>query len=215
MTCELHNDKLKKLLAAHGLECVENENWLMPNGQFPIISMNWYPNSEQHSGVLQIDVKLDEVNCIQESFVGIGIGDKGLVDGIHNFCLNSLHVLLSAFWGIHDKEQVEIKEWLIDDSTFTVYIGPFGIRSSEDESEIPKNTSDIIESAIIDSTLTGSCNWFRNYFCQIDHESKVYESLQNNEEWATGKEALESINWHQSDSFYSVRNFAIVIKQPE
>ena len=213
MEYEVVNHKIKELLEAHGLECEEDEDWVIPNGKFPLISMTWYPKPEQNSGVLQIDIQLDQEICIQECFAGMGTDEEGLNDGVHNFCVNSFHVMLAALWGINDPEQVETEEWTIGEQEYSIYIGAFGTRGSDGiHPGIPENAFSPIETAIKESGLTGQCNWFRNYYCNLNNESKVYESLKNNEVWLAGEEALKSVNWHQSDSFYSVRNFIIAIQ---
>ncbi len=50
MEYEVLNHKLKEILEAHGLECEVDNDWVIPNGRFPLISMTWYPKPEQHSG---------------------------------------------------------------------------------------------------------------------------------------------------------------------
>ncbi len=216
MEYEVVNQKLKELLEAHGLECEENEDWIIPNGTFPLISMTWYPKPEQGSGVLQIDVQLDQETSMHECFAGIGSGNEGLNDGFHNFCVNSLHVILAALWGINDPEQVETEEWTIGGEDYSVYVGPFGTKGSNGvHPGIPEDAFSTIESAIKAINLNGQCIWFRNYYCNLNPESKVYESLLNNEVWAAGEKALKSISWHPSDNFYSVRNFVIAIKHTE
>ena len=213
MDYQIVNDKLRPLLEAHGLNCAEEKDWVIPNGRFPLICMTWYPKPEQKSGVLQIDVQLDENTCMQECFGGFGEGEEGLNDGIHNFCVNSLHVMLAALWEVNDPEQVETEEWIIGSETYSAYIGPYGSRGYKGvHPGIPDNAFKVIESTIKKTNLSGKFNWFRNYFCNVNRDSKVYESLFNNDEWPLGIKALKNIDWAESDNFYSVRNFIILVK---
>ncbi len=213
MEYQVINSILKESLEAHGLECAADDDWIIPNGNFPLISMTWYPKPAQGNGVLQIDVMLDKDTHMQECFAGLGEGDVGIKDGFQNFCVNSLHVMLAAFWGINDPDQVDTEEWKIDGQQYSVYIGPFGTRGSGGiHPGVPENTFEFIESAIKTASLSNHCNWFRNYYCNLNSESQVYESLHNNEVWEVGESALKSISWNRSSKFYSVRNFIIAIK---
>lgn len=213
MGYEIVNSRLKELLEAHGLNCIEKDDWIRPNGNFPLISMVWYPKPEQGIGLLQIDVQIDEQNALKECFAGIGAGEKGLSDGIHNLCANSLHVLLAAFWGINDPEQVTTEEWTIDEKKYTAYIGPFGTRGSDGQHPgIPNEAFDKIESAVKTTKHSSKFNWFRTYFCNLNNDKKVFESLHNNETWEKGESALKSVGWHTSNKFYSVRNFLVTVE---
>lgn len=104
------NDKLVALLEAHGLVCSEHKGWIVTNDNFPLLSMTWYPYPEQGTGTLQVNALSDEETCMEECFGSIGANEKGLQNALHNFCTNSLHVLLAAFWGINDPEQVDTQE---------------------------------------------------------------------------------------------------------
>ena len=213
METELSTKFLKKILSAHDIEYEENGDWLCPNSTLPAIRATWFPKASKNSGVLQIDVCIEKDLIVNECFAGIGTDDIGLKDAMQNFSVNSLHVLLSAFWDKHDAQQVDIETWTINDDEFKVYIGPYGNRAANAEHPgIPDDAFEKIESQIKSSGLDHKYNWFRTYFCNIDDNKKVYEALYNNETWDQGEKALKSISWPQSDHFFSTRNFIVVIK---
>jgi len=213
MEFELQNHKLKELLEAHGLQCIEHNDWIVPNGDFPAICMIWYPKPEQRSGVLQVEVLIDENTKLEECVGGMGLGDEALLDAFHNFCVNSLHVLLAAFWGIEELGQIEKESWKIGGESYTAYIGPFGTRnSSENHLGIPSQAFEHIETAIKETRINEKYNWFRTYFCNLNEEKKVYEALFNNQDWPEGEKYLKLVQWYSPDTFYSVRNFLILVK---
>ena len=65
------------------------------------------------------------------------------------------------------------------------------------------------------SESKGDYNWFRTYFAHLPNGELVFEALHNNEDWKEGDNALKSINWKKSNTFYSVRNFIVARKSSE
>lgn len=209
------NHQLKEILEAHGLPCTEHQDWLVPNNTLPLIMMTWYPRPDGESGVLQIDILIDKDTRVQECFGGFGAGSAGINNGIENFCQNSLHVILAAFWGIHDHHQIDIEQWQIADQSYTAYIGLFGTRAIDGKHPgIPEDAFQHIESTI-KSSLNGELfNWFRTYFSNINDKERMFEALHNNNHWPIGNEMLRKIKWFEDSNFYSVRNFVVVVKNP-
>ncbi len=204
---------LKELLIAHEVEFIEENEWLVPFSKLPAIRATWLPNASQSSGLLQIDVFIEENILIEECFAGLGTDAEGLKDAFNNFSVNSLHVLLSAFWGKHDPQQVDKEIWHINGSDHTVYIGPFGNRGANSEHPgVPDQAFGIIENNIKNSNIKNQYNWFRTFFCNIGDSEKIYEALHNNEKWLNGENALKSLDWPVSNDYYSTRNFIIAIK---
>jgi len=207
------NDILKQLLEAHAVGFVEENGWVVPNSKLPAIRSTWYPKEEHLSGLLQIEVFLEGGQIIEECFAGLPNENGKLNDAFENFSRNSLHVMLSAFWGKHDPEQVDIEDWNIGGHNYSAYIGPFGNRGDTDiEPRIPENAFEQIENAIKMSNVTDNYHWFRTFFCNTGNNDNVYEALKDNQDWHEGLTAIKSIDWKISDQFYSTRNFIIVIK---
>ncbi|NEQ72652.1 MAG: hypothetical protein F6K23_05965 [Okeania sp. SIO2C9] len=212
MVCDNQNHRLKELLEEHGIRCFEEWNWIIPYGELPAIRMFWYPKPQQITGVLQVEVLIEEGIVLVEYFAGIGEGLDGLTDGIDSFINNSLHVLLAAFWGQNYPEQVEIERWLINNYEYDVYIGPITVIGSNGNTEIPENTFEKIEQAIKMTNLTEKYCWFRTYFGNVNGKDCVFEALANNEWWEEGEKALKSVDWVDTNLFYSFRNFIVAVK---
>ena len=200
--------ELSELMLGHEIEVhVENE-WVVPFCRLPAIRATWYPRGE--SGLLEIDVLLEDQRIINECFAGVGVGRSGLNDALQNFCVNSFHVLLASFWGLSDPDQVETECWNIEGKQYTAFIGNFGTRgSAEVDAEIPKNLFEVIEKAIKAEPPKDTLSWFRCFFCDVSGE-QTFEALKNNEVWASGVSALQSLPWVKTKGYYSVRNFLVL-----
>lgn len=196
---------LKDLFEAHGLTCIVENEWIVPNAELPAIRGIWYPQDE--NGRLDIHVLIKEGVLVEECFAGIGKQDKAFNDALHNFMVNSLHVFLAALWGKNDPEQVTIETWRIGSREFTAYIGNFGTRASAGvHADIPDGLFAAIESAIKNEKLVGDFHWVRTFFCNIAG-SQTFEALLDNEDWLAGVEVLKGIPWEKNSGYYSVRNF--------
>ncbi len=202
-------EPLASLLTAHGIEFHTEKEWVAPNGQLPAMRATLYPR--ESSGQLDVDVLLESRELLKESFAGLATGDAGIRDAFHNFCANSFHVLLAAFWDKIDPEQVTVATWQLGGRPYTAYIGNLGMRTMG-ESPPPKVAEGYLESlenVITNSALVGEVLWFRNFFCDIQGD-RTFESMVNNEVWSEGVENLKSLPWEKSAQYYSVRNFLIL-----
>lgn len=199
---------LSKLFEDHGLTCVVQEDWILPNAEPPALRGLWYP--AQSSGQLDIQVLVHDNVIIGESFAGFGEGESGLQDALVNFTANSLHVLLAALWGKNDPEQVTTEPWLINGRHYTAYVGNFGTRASAGVMpDVPTNLFALIEEAIKSETLTDDIHWFRLFFCNVANEF-TFEALKDNNIWEKGITCLESVPLRRDDGYYSVRLFLVL-----
>lgn len=199
---------LSKLLEEHGLSGVIHDDWVAPNGDLPAVRAHWYP--EQKSGTLNVHVLVGDQVVIEECFAGLGEGESGMNDALTSFTLNSFHVLLAAFWGKNDPEQVNTEQWTVGNKPYVAYIGNFGCRSWDGEPvPVPDSLFDEIEATIKSETLTGEIHWFRLFFA--NHANTFdFEALKDNESWEAGRRCLESAAWEPRSGSYSVRLFAIL-----
>jgi hypothetical protein len=199
---------LLELFRRHGLASTTQEDWVLPNSELPAIRGVWHPG--ERSGRLDVQVLVRDGVVIEECFAGIGVGDAGLADGLHNFTINSFHVLLSAFWHHHDPEQVEAETWTVADRQFNAFIGNIGRRSSlEVTPPIPADMLSRLEAAIRSEPLEHELHWFRFYVANVKGEF-TFESLKDNEDWPAGASALASCGWPTCDGFYSARLFLVL-----
>lgn len=203
------SEALWELLSRHGLDCaMEEQEWVVPNGQLPAIRALWHPR--ETSCRLNVQVLLEKGRIIEECFVGIGTGRSGFADALNNFKINSLHVLLASLWDIKEDQQALCENWEIGGRQFTAYIGNFGRRASGGiRVEVPKDLFETIQNRICHEYLPGKVHWFRVFFCNLKGQH-TYEALQDNEPWEAGLAGLKEITWPETDGYYSVRNFIVL-----
>jgi hypothetical protein len=200
-------DFLSKLFQAHGVACVVHDDFVIPNSELPAVRGLWYP--DQSSGQLDIQVFIRD-KLVIESFAGFGQGDAGLYDALRNFTINSFHVLLAAFWGKNDPEQVTTEEWVVGGKRYIAYIGNFGGRCTKGvTAHAPDELFPAIEVAIKHEPLVEDLHWFRLFVSNIANEF-TFEALKDNEDWPAGQRCLEAAPWERNGGYYSVRLFAVL-----
>jgi hypothetical protein len=201
---------VQSLLARHGLSLVVHGEWLLTGGNPPAVRLLW-SETRENGGRLDVQVLLDDDRVVLESFAGLGQDSVALQDAIANFSMNSLHVLLSALWGISVPDQVTVEEWELSGVRRAIHIGNFGRRKSAGpDVPVPADLFPAIELAIQAEALSPAHHWFRFYVGHVPGRPLVLEALFDNEEWPHGAAALASIDWPSSARFYSVRNFIFV-----
>ncbi len=200
--------QLSDLMEAHDVPFhVENE-WIVPYGQLPAIRATWFPR--ENTGRFDVDVLVRDGVILQECFAGFGAANVGIADGLQNFCTNSFHVLLAAFWDKNDPDQVTTERWLVGNKPYKAYIGNFGTRGSKDaEPSIPDGLFESIEKTVKLESLDHDCHWIRHFFCDVKGD-QTFEVLLDNEHWQNGRESLMSLDWQKSGGYYSVRNFIVL-----
>ena len=201
---------LSELFESHGMPCVVDQDWVFPNSRLPAIRGVWYPG-ESNAGELDVTILVREGVVIEECFGGFGEDDKAsLRDSLYNFVINDFHVLLAAFWGKNEHEQIEIEHWEITGKRYTAYLGNFGRRVvGADSADVPSDLFPRIEETIRQEHLTNEIHWFR-FFCGNLGNIFTYEALKDNEDWEAGIRCLESVQWSPCEVFYSVRLFLIL-----
>lgn len=199
---------LISLFEAHEIPFDTDEEWLLPNGHLPAVRASWY--QKQNNGVFEVELLLEDGRIINECLAGEGIGEAGILSGLENFCVNSFHVLASAFWHKHYPDQVTLESWTINNVKYNAYISNFGTRASDGEKpHIPKGLFDSIKNVIKENGFESDISWFRFFFANVYGEF-VYESLKENEIWDSGMAMLKSQPWSNLDAYYSIRNFIVL-----
>ena len=201
---------ISELLQSHDVPFHTENEWVVPYGELPAIRSTWF--QKETSGVFEVEVLLDGERIINECFSGLGVGKEGILNGLENFCVNSFHVLLAAFWKKHDSEQVEIENWLINGINYKAYIGNLGTRATKGvEASIPKNLFESLEKSIKNEALESEISWFRVFFGSVSGEF-TFEALKENEVWENGISMLHAQPWEKPEGYYSVRNFIVLRK---
>lgn len=199
-----------ELFQAHEVPFHTENEWIVPYGELPAIRSTWF--QKEASGVFEVEVLLDGGRVINECFSGFGVGKEGILNGLENFCVNSFHVLLSAFWRKHEPEQVEIENWQISGVNYKAYIGNLGTRATAGvEASIPETLFESLEKAIKKETLESEISWFRIFFGSVSGEFTL-EALKENEVWEKGISMLSTQPWEKPEGYYSVRNFIVLRK---
>jgi hypothetical protein len=196
------------LFQDHGIACVINNDWVVPNAELPALRALWHPGDA--SGRLDVQVLVRDQVVIEECFAGVGEGERGMYDALASFMVNSFHVLLAAFWGRNDPEQVTTERWTVAGKPYVAYIGNFATRSSEDVTpHVPSSLFADIESAIKSEALTSEIHWYRLFFANFANAFH-FEALKDNESWEAGIRWLKAVQWEQRSGYYSVRLFALL-----
>lgn len=200
--------QLSELMKGHEVPFHIEDEWVVPYGRLPAIRATWYPRED--TGRLEVDVLVREGEILQECFAGFGAADAGVTDALQNFCINSFHVLLAAFWDKNDPDQVTTERWLVGEKPYMAFIGNFGTRGSKEASpSIPDNLFESIEKAVRRESLDRDCHWIRHFFCDVKGD-QTFEVLLDNEHWELGRQSLMSLDWRKSSGYYSVRNFLVL-----
>lgn len=199
-----------ELLEAHNVPFHTENEWIVPYGELPAIRSTWFQNEK--TGVFEVEVLLEGGRIINECFSGSGVGKEGILNGLENFCINSFHVFLSAFWKKHDSEQVEIENWRISGVNYKAYIGNLGTKATKGtQASIPDNFFEALEKTIKDETLTSTVSWFRVFVGNVSGEF-IFEALKENDVWEKGVSMLNAQPWEKKEGYYSVRHFIVLQK---
>jgi hypothetical protein len=201
-------DALKTIFQAHGIACATHEDWVLPGGNVPAVRAVWNP----HNGFGQLDIQvlIEPGVMIEECFAGIGEGEDGLHDALRNFLVNSLHVLLTAFWGVDNAGHVTVETWDIGGKSYQAYIGNIGTRASEGvHVPIPNNFLSEIKAVVQLEDLTNDTHWVRTFFSNISGEQK-FEALLDNKYWENGMDCLKNIPWTKREGYYTIRHFLVL-----
>lgn len=200
--------ELEALLEAHGLPCTPYDGWVLPGRELPAMRGQWHPG--EHNGRLDIRVLIEKGLTIEEHFAGVGQGVAGFKDAMQNFVVNSLHVLLAAFWQKAYPDQVVTDRWQVGQREFDVFIGDFGTRSSKGvHAAIPNGLFASIRKTVEGEALIGDTHWVRTFVCNLAGQ-QTFEALLDNGHWAAGADCLRANLWQASEGYYSVRNFMVL-----
>lgn len=205
------NPPLRRIFADHGVQMGEEADWLTTGGGYPACR-GWMNPRESGSGFcVQFDVELalDEQRTIVESFSDSGATvDDAAQNSFFNFCQSSLHVMLSAFWNVHDEEQVLREEWTFNSHRWRATIGNC-VRKAHDGEDVPvpRDMLATVEAALRSRALPRSVHWVRVYFANVKLGDRITEVLLDGEPWEDGVTAVGKLDWPALDFFYSSRLF--------
>ena len=157
-----------------------------------------------------IGVKFQNGLELYEAFSDFGSNEaEATKKNLENFTRSSLHVMLDAF---NDTEIYEAKEkWEINGCLWDVFIGDYNIKSAGlKKVEIPNNLFDKIEEIICNKRLEEKFYFVRIFYAHNDSKVMATEFMINNINIEYAEKVLESLDWMESKSFYSLRIFLIL-----
>lgn len=203
---------LLRLFERHDVELEADEDgWLVTDGDFPAVRASWHEGGAGEPGRLDVDVVLSEDRRIEESFAGIGDGAAGCRDALHTFEQNVFHLLLAACWYVTDDRKMQITAWDIGVRTWDVFIGPFGVRGTDESAAaIPAQAMAAIEASVKCEALTPELHWLRLAHRQRTDGESGSEALLDNEPWSAGTLALNNVAWPASEHGYTTRCFVML-----
>jgi hypothetical protein len=208
------NEMIAELLRGHGLSVSYYKEWLVCNGTLPGIYGHIVQETQHKDSLtvqLDVQVAVDSDTVIFECFAGIG-GDrnKAVQDAIGNFALNSLHPLLSAFYGL-SSDQVTTETWEFGGAIWKATIGNWGLKHwAEPTPSVPEEVFPTIERLIKSQVLINRIHWLRLYYAHMDGQTLSTEVLLDNEPWEAAQDQVAKLDWPISDRFYSARLFLIL-----
>lgn len=206
------NPTLRRIFADHGVQMVEKADWLTTSERYPACRGTVTDPRKSDAGChvrLDVELALDEQQTIIESFGDVGATAENAVrNSVFNFCQSSLHVMLSAFWNVHDDAQVLREEWTLHNRPWRVTIGNLVRKAANGQDiPIPHDLFAMIEAAIRSRALPQSAHWVRVYFANMMPGDRITEVLLDGEPWEECAMGLGKLDWPALDFFYSCRLF--------
>jgi len=212
------SDFLLELFGAHGVEAVPQEEWVtFPDRNLKAAASIVRTLEWQAGKTVQLDVRLEIApgRTIIESFAGVGeTREKAVADALHNFTVNSFHVLLAAFFRSDDR-QVSREEWVVGGRTSRVTIGNAGIRGRP-----PVEGAQLVawfkrfEERLKATELRPATHWVRLYYAHTQGKAMDCEVLLDNDVWEDMQSEMAALDWPSGDEFYSVRVFLVIEVHP-
>jgi len=194
------------LLEKYSLSYSIQDDWLLPNGEFPAIRAEWHPGSQ--SGI--IFVMVNENTFVEQSFAGVGTDFDSLTQAFYEFVIGSFHVFLAAFWTNVILDRVQVERWVIGKQIFQIYAGVFFKQSSDEFSVIvPDGLIASIEMALKNESLNGDFHCIQTFVCNMG-KHQVFEAKLDSKVWEAGTKCLSGYNWEETKSFYIVKNLIIL-----
>ncbi|MBV9111171.1 MAG: hypothetical protein JO306_17325 [Gemmatimonadetes bacterium] len=206
---------LAKLLGAHGVPNVREGEWVVPHeAGFPPAGAQFTFATRPGQGAtcrMDVAVPIEDGNHLVESFVGIGDDpEAAIASAVQYFAAGSLHVLLAAFWGRTDEEQVAVEEWRLEGIPYRAVLGNFVPRTAGADAPLPDALFGTLERLITGLPASEALYWVRLFHGRVPGAAPVTEVLLNGASWEAADGAVAALPWEPRDHFYSVRLFLVL-----
>ena len=209
-------EELALLFAGHGIRVVRQGDWLVPDGSSgPYLRTVLSPFDAGPNGAtvrLDVEIALSEKYRIMESFGGLGSTEvEAASNALDNFCQSSFHVVLAAFYGSSDPDQVATETWSLSGVKYQAVIGNYTVRSFDGNgTPIPEEAFPTLATLIGALPSSEELYWVRLFYCNPGDGEAVTEILLNNEEWNAAQAAIAALPWQRTTWFYSARVFLVL-----
>lgn len=212
---------LRDILAAHGVETkAEADGWLSTNGSYPVCRA-YTDDPQTINGIyrirLDVEVALSSDRLIIESFTDIGADpNTAFRASLEGFCSGSLHVMLSALWGVSDPDQVLFDVCKGGKPEWTVHLGNLFCKAEHGlDAPLPDDLMTKFENLLQIAELEPIVHWGRIYYANMPDSDNIVEVLLDNELWPLGESAIRAVSWPQLHTFYSTRLFWIMVPREQ
>jgi|GEM_PF-2359737 len=214
------NEQLIELLEQFDMKLDKIEDYYFVDGLFPGVAAQAFEMERfDDSVVVQVDIHLllPEQSFV-ESFVGHAeTVEEAVAQAFEQFEVNVLHPLIMAFWDKAKRIEngVGTDIWEINGHRWQAVISNYGYQGDEPLDEVIDD-SDVmfieVEKAIKALPLDKDIYAIRSVYTNVGDGRKVSEALINNEEFPELEEAISKLPWKITESYYTVRNFVLVMK---
>ena len=212
------NKQLLEILGQFDLKFNKMEDFYFVDDRFPgITGMVFEMERYDDSVVIQVDVHILLPNkTIIESFVGHATSvEEAIAEALEQFEVNVAHVLISAFW--ENAKTIEngvgLEQWDINGHRWQAVVGNYGYKGSLPiEDVVLDELFDIIKDEIHSLPLEEDIYAIRSVYTNVGDGRKVTEALLNNEDFVSLESKISKLPWKNSNEYYSVRNFILVMK---
>lgn len=214
------NEQLLEILGQFNLEFEKIDEYYFVDGLFPgITALAFEMERYDDFVVVQLDIHVLLPNQeFIESFVGQAQTiEEALAEAFTQFEINILHTLIMSFWDNAKKVEngVGTDIWEINGYRWQAVISNYSYTGTESFDNIIEDSDmlyDEVEKAIKAQPLDKDIYAIRTVYTNIGDGESLTEALINNEEFLELETAVSNLPWKNLDSYYSVRNFVIVMK---
>ena len=161
---------------------------------------------------MDVEFALSEDRLIVESFSDFGAdATQAFQSSLRNFCTGTLHVLLSALWGVVDDSQVLVESYTINAMPWTLHLGNI-VRKAADGADVPPpdDLMPIFDSAIPGLQLDSGVHWGRLFYANMPDTDSIVEVLIDNDPSELLRRQFRAASWAKTNDFYSQRMFWIL-----
>ena len=212
------NKQLLEILGQFDMRLEKVEDYYFVDGLFPgIASQAFEMERYDNSMVIQLDIHILLPNqSFVESFVGhSSTVEEALADCFEQFEVNVLHTLIMAFWESAKKVDNGVGTDILDinNNRWQMVVSNYGYRGNQPIEEVVTDSMfEEVERVIKSMPLDQDIYAIRTVYTNIGNGEHVAEALINNEESLELEKVISALDWKNLDSYYTVRNFILLMK---